>query len=417
MKAESRKQKTHAILWLHQYFSTPKGWGAVRTHALGRRLVQAGHAVDVVCGGGYDGSLKRTGFRPAAVDGMRVFVSGTAYRPHMGFVRRIVSFLSFLVFALVFVVRRGRRYDVIIASSGPLTLALPALAGHGLHGTPFVFEVIDVWPDSAIAAGVLRNPALKWIGFKLEALAYRHAAAVVTCSTGMTERVRKKMGEPRAAHPVLLTIPNGCDLEQFVPDEGRRRAMRQRLGVGEGDLVVIYAGAMGVSNAVGDLAEAVAKTAADGTIVWWFAGDGPEADTLTRVLSGGRGRWFGPLPKDELIGLYLAADVNVVTFRSEPLFFENSPNKFFDGIAAGLPAVFNRTTWLEPWLADYDCGLVCGTETSGAWMAEALRGLAADGPRLQRMKRGARRLAEEVFNREEQAKRYLEVLEICRIRS
>ena len=398
------------ILWLHQYFSTSKGWGAVRTHALGRRLVQAGHTVDVVCGGGYDGSLKRTGYRPAAVDGMRVFVSGTAYRPHMGFVRRIVSFLSFLVFALVFVVRRGRRYDVIIASSGPLTLALPALAGHGLYRKPFVFEVIDVWPDSAIAAGVLRNPVLTWISFKLEALAYRHAAAVVTCSTGMTERVRKKIEKAGSARTPLLTIPNGCDLEQFVPDEARRQAMRQRLGVREGDLVVIYAGAMGVSNAVGDLAEAVVKTAEDGKIVWWFAGDGPEAGTLRGVIDGGRVRGFGPLPKEELIGLYLAADVNVVTFRSEPLFYENSPNKFFDGISAGLPAVFNRTTWLEPWLADYDCGLVCDTETPGAWMAEALRGLAADGSRLQRMKQGARRLAEEVFNRERQAERYLEVL-------
>jgi glycosyltransferase involved in cell wall biosynthesis len=226
----------------------------------------------------------------------------------------------------------------------------------------------------------------------------------------MTERVQRKLEHQGSARPALLTIPNGCDLEQFVPDEARRRAMRQRLGAEEGDLVVIYAGAMGVSNAVGDLAEAVARTAADGKIVWWFAGDGPEADTLTRAVSDGRGRWFGPLPKDELIGLYLAADVNVVTFRREPLFYENSPNKFFDGIAAGLPAVFNRTTWLEPWLAEYDCGLVCGTETPGAWMAEALRGLAADQLRLQRMKRGARRLAEEVFNREGQADRYLEVL-------
>ena len=352
---------------------------------------------------------------------MRVFVSGTAYRPHMGFARRIVSFLQFLIFALVFVVRRGRRYDVIIASSGPLTLALPALAGRGLYRKPFIFEVIDVWPDSAIAAGVLRNPVLKWISFKLEALAYRHAAAVVTCSTGMTERVRKKIEKAGSARTPLLTIPNGCDLEQFVPDEARRQAVRQRLGVRDGDLVVIYAGAMGVSNAVGDLAEAVAKTAADEKIVWWFAGDGPEAGTLMRVIDGGkahgRWRWFGALPKEELIGLYLAADVNVVAFRREPLFYENSPNKFFDGIAAGLPAVFNRTTWLEPWLADYDCGLVCSTETPGAWMAEALRGLAADGPQLHRMKQGARRLAEEVFNREGQAERYLEVLRIPLIRS
>jgi glycosyltransferase involved in cell wall biosynthesis len=180
--------------------------------------------------------------------------------------------------------------------------------------------------------------------------------------------------------------------------------------VGEGDLVAIYAGAMGVSNAVGDLAEAVAQTAAGGKVVWWLAGDGPEAESLRRVVSGGRGRWFGPMPREELIGLYQAADVNVVTFRQEPLFYENSPNKFFDGIAAGLPAVFNRTTWLEPWLTEYDCGIVCKGERSGEEVAEAIRVLAAAPERRRQMGRNARRLAEEVFCRDKLAKEYLAVL-------
>jgi len=84
----------------------------------------------------------------------------------------------------------------VIAASGPLTLAVPALVGRWLWRVPYVFEAIDVWPDSAIAAGVLKNPVLKWLSFRLEALAYRYAAAIVTCSTGMTERVEEE-GEGR----------------------------------------------------------------------------------------------------------------------------------------------------------------------------------------------------------------------------
>ena len=433
------------ILWLHQYYSTPKGWGAVRTYEFARRFVKAGHKVDVVCCAGYDTSLKSVGRAPVSVDGHRVFVSGTAYRPHMGFVRRVWSFLCFMSYALWFVMLRGARYDVMIASSGPLTLAVPALTGRWLRKIPFVFEVIDVWPDSAIAAGVLKNPVLKWLSFRLEALAYRYASAIVTCSTGMTGRVEKKLGNmseavfsipscsPCSARPGELTkvttLSNCCDLEQVAPDAERRIKTRERLGVRSEQIVVLYTGAMGLSNAVADLVGAVKETADDERIVWWFAGNGPESgilktevggqettsrlcDTDARMNARARERrhWFGCLPKEEVVALYQAADVNVVSFMHEPLFYENSPNKFFDGIAAGLPTIFNRTTWLQPWLEAYGCGIVCDGEDVGQAMALQLKALAGDGARRQGMGAGARRLAEEVFSRDKLAAEYLAAL-------
>jgi len=94
----------------------------------------------------------------------------------------------------------------------------------------------------------------------------------------------------------------------------------------------------------------------------------------------------------------------------EPLFYENSPNKFFDGIAAGLPTVFNRSTWLEPWLREYDCGIVCKGAEPGSGMARVIRELAGDPERRRRMGQNARRLAEEVFDRDKMAAKYLEIL-------
>ena len=475
------------ILWLHQYFATPKGWGAVRTYEFARRFCSEGHAVDVVCCAGYDASLAGAGGEPVAVGGMRVFVSGTGYRPHMGFFRRVLSYLQFMAYALWHVLRKGGRYDVVIASSGPLTLAVPALAGRWLRGLPFVFEVIDVWPDSAIAAGVLKNPVLKWLSFKLEALAYKYAARIITCSTGMTARVEKKlrssvvhycesalveeevsgvdspyfgigtnelMNDRTNELTKVFTISNCCDLDEFVQDGERRRKTRERLGVREEQMVVLYTGAMGLSNAIPELVKAARATAGDDRIVWWFAGDGGRSslvregisslagaheavgrrqsatgnekaneDGRRRTEDGGepandancansasRNLFFGSLPKEQVVELYLAADVNVVTFMHTPLFYENSPNKFFDGIAAGIPAVFNRTTWLEPWLKEYGCGIVCTTGDAGAEMAQQLTGLAEDAARRQRMGQGARRLAEAVFSRDKLAVEYLAVL-------
>lgn len=393
------------ILWIHQYYATPAGWGSGRTHAFARRFRAAGHDVDILTSAAYDASL--TGRRQVEIDGMRVWVSGVRYRPQMGFLARLTAFLAFAAFSLGFVLRRGRRYDLIIASSAPLTTALPAFLARRLYGVPFVFEVIDVWPDAAIAAGVLHNPLLIGLSRRLEAAAYRQAARIVTCSTGMTERVISK----GVAEAKVVTISNSCDLDWFRPDAAERARTRAAQGVGAAQMVVLYTGAMGLSNAIDDVAAAVRATVDAAEIVWWFAGDGAESGKLcgqAESATGGRVRFFGKVAKPELARLGLAADVALVTFRHEPFFYENSPNKFFDALAAGLPVVFNRSTWLEPWLEQYGNGIVCREQPPE--LAGVLRRLAAQPEERRRMGAAARRLAEEVFSRDLLAIQYEKLL-------
>jgi glycosyltransferase involved in cell wall biosynthesis len=415
------------ILWIQQYFGTPRGWGSQRQYAFARRWVEAGHAVDVVCTRAYDASLAGEPGSGGVVGGIRLYVSGAAYRPQMGFVRRCLAFLRFMLDALGHVTRHGRRYDVLIASSGPLTNLIPALWGRLLYGLPYVFEVLDVWPDAAVEAGVLRNRLLIGSCRRLEAAGYRWARRIVTCSDGMSARVHAKLcgardGDLTVSEPYrewrtagcsaggrLVTIAHGGDLAQ--PDRAEcRRRLCEEWGWAEDVCVVLYMGAAGLSNAIEDVVEAMRLTAEEPRLVWVFAGGGKEEGLIRNQLTRSRGAFLGKVEHERLRDICAAADINVVTFRHEPLFFENSPNKFFDGIAAGLPAVFNRTTWLEPWLERYGCGIVCKSERPGEEMAEAIRGLAGDPERRRRMGQGARRLAEEVFSRDKLAEQYLAVL-------
>jgi len=395
------------ILWLHQYFATPQGWGSTRTYELAQRFAAAGHTVDIVCSAAYDASL--AGVTEAEIaPGVRAFVSRVRYSPHMGFAARVLAFVRFMLFALRFVRRHGKGYDLAIASSAPLNMAVPALAGVWRWRLPYVFEVIDVWPDAAIAAGVLRNRLLQWLSFRLEDCAYRHAAHIVTCSSGMSVRVVGK-GVPAAK---VTTIPNGCDLARFAPDPAVRTAKRREAGVAEGQLVCIYTGAMGRSNAIEDVVETVRRTLADARIVWWFVGEGPAASTLRDLDRGdGRVRFLGMRPHRELPGLLAGADVALVTFMHAPLFEENSPNKFFDAIAAGLPVIFNRSTWLAPEIMRSGCGFVCTGDAPAAEMARRLQELADDPVARERMGAAARRLAGEVFDRDAQADAFRRVIE------
>ncbi|MDA3924628.1 MAG: glycosyltransferase family 4 protein [Kiritimatiellae bacterium] len=417
------------ILWLHQYFSTPKGWGAVRTYEFARRFVAKGHSVDVVCCDGYDDwLLEEAGERgEVEVDGIKVFVSKTKYVSRMSFRQRVFSFLKFMIYANSFVLKNGAKYDLCIASSGPLTMAIPALAGRLIHKLPYVFEVIDVWPDSAIDAGILKSKVLKMLSFFVEKMAYRYSEAIVLCSTGMSDRIINKIQnksdiipehrmvvddfsvisiETRSKTYKLQTISNSCDREQFKPDICVRRKMREKCGVDDDKLIVLYSGAMGVSNQIDDVVEAVNATKGNEGIVWWFAGDGVRFNDLKALEYPERVRFFGRLSKVEVARLYQSADVNLVTFMHSALFYENSPNKFFDGIAAGLPAIFNRSTWLGPWLREYKCGVVCDGDSPGTKMAEELKSLSKDRKRLKEMSIGALRLAEDVFSRDLLAVKY-----------
>lgn len=395
------------VLWFHQYFATPQGWGAVRTFQFARRFAQAGHEIHVVCCAGYDHTLKDGA---EVAPGVWVHLSSVAYRPEMDFVRRLWAFFRFMLRALGYGIRYGRTYDLVIASSGPLSMAVPALAMKRLMGIPFIFEVIDVWPDSAIAAGVLRNRLLQRLSFAIEKRAYQQAAAVVTCSSGMSRRIASKM-QHWLHKPRLEMIANSCDLDEFMPCPERRIAIRKRFNIAPNQVVVLYTGAMGISNAIDELVGAIRLTSSNPQIVWWLAGAGREAGKLN-ALAGPRIRFWGQLPHHEVVDLFQGADLNVITFRQEPLFEENSPNKFFDGIAAGLPALFNRSTWLEPLLGEYECGRVCDGRHDGS-LAAVINRLADDAGTRARMGRGALRLAHEIFSRDVLANRYLGILEGC----
>ena len=281
-------------------------------------------------------------------------VSGSKYDNKMNFARRVASFLHYMMFAVWHVLRHGKKYDLVLCASGPLVSIIPARLANLFYCKRYVFEVLDVLPDAAIEAGVLKNPFLKWLSFCLEKMAYKHASAIVTCSTGMTERVEAKLRKWGWERRVE-TIPHGANLGEFELGKEERAAWRGRGLATPRQTVALYTGAMGLSNAIGDVVATVEATAGDERIVWWFAGDGIFAKDLKALAERlPRVKFWGAVSKEEVAKLYSAADVNVVSFMRAPLFYENSPNKFFDGIAAGLPAVFNRTTWLEPWLREYD---------------------------------------------------------------
>lgn len=391
------------ILYFHQYFITPKGSGGVRSYEFARRWVKAGHDVHVVTGTAFDSSLPQNG--DVIIDGIRVTTVGVSYRSEMGFLSRVKSFLRYAIKSS-FIAMRAKKYDVVIATSTPLTVALPAIAAKWLSGRKVIFEVRDVWPDAAVEAGVLKNPVLISLARLLERAAYCNSSHIVPLSLGMQKRIKGK----GVAASKMTMIPNCSDTSVFRPDLDGLDLRRKHSA--ENKFIVLYAGAINLANNSEYLVAVAHILKKNRDIEFWVVGEGNryeyfKADIETRGLHNIK--LHGLQPKRMVPNFAAAADVGLVTFIPQPVYYENSPNKFFDYIAAGLPVLFNRTTWLEKMLADYGNGIVCDPNDPSS-MAEQIVILMNNPKLCEKMGRQSRKLAEDVFSRELMADKYLQIM-------
>jgi glycosyltransferase involved in cell wall biosynthesis len=388
------------ILYIHQHFCTPKGAGGTRSYEFATRFAAQGHQVTMLCGRGQDSAIPLS---PATLDGVRVEPCGVPYDNRMGKAARGRAFLDFALRSSAFAVRAART-DVVLATSTPLTVALPALAAHYAQKRPFVFEVRDVWPDALEEPGMVTNPALLAGARAVELLAYQNARRIVALSTGMRDRISQK--GPFGNKTSML--PNCCDLARFKPglDDG---GLRERHNARD-RFVILYAGSVSISTHMEYLARAILLTREHPVIQWWIVGAGNRLEAIKSLVAGAPNVVFhGPKPKEDMPRYMAAADAGVVTFRPESIYHENSPNKFFDYIAAGLPVVFNRSSWLGPWLERSGAGF-CADPARPESFAALLSRLADNPAFARKTGENARRLAEAEFSRDVMATRYLEIL-------
>lgn len=166
------------VLYFHQYFGTPRGAGGTRSYEMARRLIEAGHRVTMVCGCTDYGSSDlvgpfRCGRREGFIDGIHVIELDLPYSNHDNFLQRTWTFLRFAVDSVSIALMH--QYDLVFATSTPLTAGIPGIAARWLCRKAFVFEVRDLWPELPREMGVITNPVLLSAMSILEWVSYHSA--------------------------------------------------------------------------------------------------------------------------------------------------------------------------------------------------------------------------------------------------
>jgi len=389
------------ILYFHQHFSTPKGSAGIRSYAMAQSLIRNSHQVTMVCGSFGAGQTGLTqpfdkGVRRGVVDGIDIIEFELPYSNSLSFLKRILIFLSFAFKSIK--VAFTENYDVLFATTTPLTAGIPGIFAKWLRRKPFVFEVRDLWPELPKAMGVIKNPIVLWMMLVLEWVSYRSADRLVGLSPGIVEGIKKRGVLPEK----VASIPNGCDLDIFAQEHETWRPAE----VKSTDLMAIFTGTHGLANgldAVIDVAVELQKRGRD-DIKLVLVGDGMQKKPLVaraQQLKLANIVFHDPVNKTKLAGLMASADIGLQILANVPAFYYGtSPNKFFDYIAASLPVLNNYPGWLAELITEKKCGFAVPPENSQAF-ADALEYAADHRDELVIMGRNAQELARSQFDRQD----------------
>lgn len=388
---------------LTQYFPPEMGAPQARLSELGARLVAAGWDVDVLTAlPNYPTGRVFEGYAPLrpvveSLAGMRV-VRVPLFVARTGFAKRLASYFSFVASASLHGPRLCERPDVLFAESPPLFIGYAARALARRWRCPYVFNVSDLWPESAIRMGILEPGVASRLAERLELATYRRAAAVTGQSEEIIESVRRRAPGTRTE-----VITNGVDPARFGPDhvDGDARAL---LGAEPGP-VFIFAGLFGYAQGLDQVLDLAQAWPAGEPGRFVLVGDGPERARLEqRIAAEGisRVRLVPAQPRERIPALLAAADVALISLGM--VLPGAVPSKIYEAMAASLPILLVAEGEAARRIERAGCGVTVAPGDPARLRTSALQ-LARDPALRARLGQAGRAAAETLYNRDEIARR------------
>jgi glycosyltransferase involved in cell wall biosynthesis len=340
--------------------------------------------------------------RTERIDGYRVLRTWLYATPNEGVVRKTLCHLSFMVTSVALGGWRTGPCDVVVVSSPTFFPLGSAWLLARLRRARLVVEVRDLWPAIFEQLGVLTNRRVLGVLERLELAAYRAADTVVTVTEGFRDDIVRR-GIPAGK---VHVVRNGVDIDRFHPDTVAPPGLRTRLGASDGQILVLYIGAHGISHGLTSLADAAARLA-DAPVRFAFVGEGAEKRRLAdhvRALGLANTALHDGVPRERVPGMVAAADICVVPLRDVPMFDTFIPSKMFELLAAGRPVI--GAVRGEAARILVAAGQVVVPPEDPEALAGAVARLAADPARRSRMARDGRAHVERHFDRDTLARYY-----------
>ncbi|WP_118195541.1 glycosyltransferase family 4 protein [Albibacterium indicum] len=391
------------IIYFYQYFSTPKGSWGTRVYEFAKDWVEKGHEVTVVSSVYSKSDLEaKKLIEDQYFEGIHVKVINVTIDNKQPFLKRIWSFIQYSFLSSYYALTL--KADIVIASSGPITVGLPGLIARYIRGRKLVFETRDLWPEGAIELGIIDNSIMTKVAYWFEKVCYNASAYIITLSPGMTQNIKKRFGFQKvddvtnAANIKLFSTPVSFDSGQVSSKS-----------------YAIYTGNIGMVNNSYWLYEAakLLKKSNRDDIKILLIGEGQQREELEALASKeGIDNFIrlGLMPKSDLVGYVQNAFVSLVPLKGTPVLDTSSPNKFFESLAAGVPVIQNTQGWMKDFLTEHEIGLTLDPNDPQQ-LANALIEMKDNPDRTNSMGEKSLSIAKQYFDKDYLANKMLKILE------
>lgn len=390
------------LIYLHQYFKTPKEPGGTRSYWIAQELIKNGHQVTMITADP-QATQKR---KEVIIDGIKVIYLQEAYSQNMSISTRLKSFLGF-VWKSINEARKHKNIDLVIATSTPLTVGITALYMKWFKKTPYIFEVRDLWPEVPIQMGAFKSPLIvkpiRWF----EKTIYKNAEHVIALSPGMQDGVIKYISKEKTT-----MIPNMAKMDEFWPRE-KNMVLAQKLGLKPDSFKIVHFGSLGIANGAHTII-ASAKLMKDvEDVEFLFVGGGATEKALQSEVNKHQldnVKFLGRFPMKEVSEIVNFCDVSMVSFLDLPILYTNSPNKLFDSLSAGKPIIVNSAGWTKEMVEEHNCGYYVNPNKPQE-LADKIIHLKENPETVEKMGENSRILAETVYDKSILTKQFVDTVQ------
>ena len=351
------------IIYLHQYFKFPNESGGTRSFDLATGFLDSGHHVEMLTSTSNIEYKKKKRWTKINKNGLVVHYVYLPYANEMSYIRRSIVFFKFLwlsTFKLL-----SLKGDLVLTTSTPLTVGIPALIKKWFHKTPFIFEIRDVWPEVVIAIGAVKNKIIQRLLYFLENLIYKNASAIVPLSIDMKNSITSRYSN-LASIPIQV-IENISEIDRFQNSVNTNNSvLKEKIGFCP-RFTILYAGTFGRVNGLDYVVNLASKLIdLDPSIVFVMLGDGSEKEAVLQKavdknLLNKNIYILDSVAKRDLSQLYYECDMGSSFVIPIKELWANSANKFFDTLAAGKPILINHDGWQKELIEMENIGYVLPT--------------------------------------------------------
>lgn len=388
------------IIILTQYYPPETGAPQNRLHSLAKYLTNHGHAVRVLTAmpnypknevyPGYKGrySVKET------IDGVPTVRRWIFVSPSRGVFSRLLNYFSFVVtsfFALIGM----KRAEYIICESPPLFLGLAAVLGAKIRKSKLVFNVSDLWPESAEKLNIISSKFLIGLAYRLEKWIYHNSYLISGQTKGIVANIQERFPSKK-----VVWFPNGIDLD-FFESVNEENSWRENFGILKDDFVLLYAGILGHAQGLEVILEA-AELVHGKPIKFLIVGDGPEKTRLVDLAKRKKLSTviFHPnLQKREIPSLIHACDAYIVPLRRLDLFKGAIPSKLFEPLSIGKPILLGVDGEARRLFIEEGKGGLYFEPENAASLAEQIINLQSDMAAAEVLGKNGQRYVRENFDR------------------